>query len=338
MNFGIINRIIVMGGGDRLINFVTVAQDYEIIVLSSKRLLEAELVTQCCSLEQFLEKRSIKYFNISSIKEFDIGSLITQRTLGISLGAPWIFNAEIIKKFCGKLINGHGARLPQNRGGGDYSWQIMNGLNLGYHLFHLVDQGIDTGDIIIYNEFLFPSFCKTPEDFKKYSIELEISFFEEFLLKIKELKDFEQYKQIEYLSTYFPRLSTEHHGFINWSWTAKQIERFICAFDDPYSGASTYCKGNLVRLKSVTLSENDGDFHPFMNGLVYRKTKEKIFIAASDASLIINNVSDIKGNNILDKIKIGDRFVTPQSKLDEALCSRISYGADSGKYINGKKV
>lgn len=336
MNFGVIDRIILMGGGERLLNFINVFKEWEIFVVSSIRLLDTNIPSKGCSLSSCLDNLSIKYFNAPNLKDFNFGELITAGTLGVSLGAPWIFPIEIIRKFSGKLINGHGARLPQNRGGGDYSWQIMNGLNFGYHLFHLVDQGVDTGDLILYNEFLFPPYCKTPEDYKNYSVNLEISFFEEFLMKIQSKSDFERYKQIDYLSTYFPRLSTEHHGYINWSWTAKQIENFICAFDEPYLGASTFWNGNLVRLKNVVLCENDGKFHPFMNGLVYRKTREKLFVAASESSLIINLIVDSKGSRITEKIRVGDRFVTPQSKLDEALATRISYGANSEACIDKK--
>ena len=52
------------------------------------------------------------------------------------------------------------------------------------------------------------------------------------------------------------------------------VERFICAFDEPYVGASTNLNGDIVRIKSVCLSQQDGFFHHFQSGLIYRKTKK----------------------------------------------------------------
>ena len=71
--------------------------------------------------------------------------------------------------------------------------------------------------------------------------------------------------QLEYLSIYWPRLSTEHHGYVDWSWSLKDIERFICAFDEPYPGASTYIGSRKVHLKEGYADFNDGLFHPFQS-------------------------------------------------------------------------
>ena len=36
------------------------------------------------------------------------------------------------------------------------------------------------------------------------------------------------------LSQYWPRLSTETHGWIDWNWNLVNIYRFCCAFSFPY--------------------------------------------------------------------------------------------------------
>lgn len=328
MNFGTIDKIIVFGGTQRVINLVnTVHREYEIIIFSSERLLKSYLFIEGMTLERWLIQNQVVFFDIAEIRSFDFDLVLTETTLGISLGAPWIFTSDIIQKFSGRLINGHGAKLPQDRGAGDFSWQIMRGLDFGYHLFHKIDQGIDTGDIIFINEFLFPHSCWTPADFKNYAMAAEKHFFEEFFERVKERFEFQETTQQEYFSTYFPRLSTQEHGFINWNWTAKEIEHFIRAFDDPYPGASTYLKGKRVYFKKVRLTKNDGDFHPFMSGLIYRKTDQILFVAASGAGLIIETVLDENRQNLISNVSLGDRFWTPYEKLDYAMTTRVSYDA-----------
>ena len=39
-----------------------------------------------------------------------------------------------------------------------------------------------------------------------------------------------------------PKLDTRIHGFINWSWNAKDIATFAKVFDHPFIGASTFMK------------------------------------------------------------------------------------------------
>ena len=40
-------------------------------------------------------------------------------------------------------------------------------------------------------------------------------------------------KQLKKNSTYWPRIDTESHGWINWNWSGEEILNFIKAFDDP---------------------------------------------------------------------------------------------------------
>jgi methionyl-tRNA formyltransferase len=120
------------------------------------------------------------------------------------------------------------------------------------------------------------------------------------------------------LSTYWPRLSTHHHGFIDWSWSAADLERFICAFDDPYAGASTYWNGQRVRLKRV-FSDAGLTFHPFQSGIVYRKTADTLWVAASGGGLALQSVSnDDDGLDCRAKVRLGDRFSTPAAVLEQA--------------------
>ena len=135
--------------------------------------------------------------NINCIISEDINidaeviKLISKQTLGISFGAAWIFKKKFINYFEGKLINSHGTRLPQDRGAGGFSWRILRGERLGFSLLHQIASGVDTGNIIKYEEYFYPSSCKVPIDYQNYSIERYLVLFDNFIKDIKEGKSFE---------------------------------------------------------------------------------------------------------------------------------------------------
>jgi len=331
MRLGKINHIILFGGTQRLANFIALTKagknNFKITVISSARLLKSYLHDEKNSLQYFLKKNKIEYFNVPDIDVFDIDRYITRNTLGISFGAPWIFKKQLINKFKGKLIGAHSRDLPQDRGGGGFSWQVMRGKFIGRHILHLIDEGIDDGDIIYSAKFRFPLSCRIPEDYEKYMEREEIDFFKRFLKKIKTNYIFRQIPQKEEKSTYFPRLSTMHHGFIDWNWTAANLERFICAFDRPYKGASTFMNKRCIYIRDVKKVDENLSFHPFMRGLIYRKIKGQIFVAVSDGSIAVKQVRYENGEDAFKDIKLGSRFITPFKYLENALSFRAVYDA-----------
>ena len=186
---------------------------------------------------------------------------------------------------------------------------------------------MDTGDIILFKEYTYPHTCRHPIDYQIYSIGQYQDLLIKFFQLVKDKKPFECITQQEYFSSYWPRLATDIHGYIDWSWTLRDIERFICAFDDPYNGASTLLNGKRVKLKKSYSSLNDGIFHPFQKGFIYRISEDVVFIATEQGSLLVNEVFDDNGINIKHDLRVGDRFYTPMKYIEEAKQFRAVYTA-----------
>lgn len=328
MQFSKVDKFILFGGGKLLykLSIELVKKGFNAIVVTSQR-HSIEIITENKSLLDLLKERNIKIVVTDNIETDYVLKEITKTAIGISFGASWIFKKSFIELFNNKLINNHGSRLPQNRGGGGYSWRILMGETRGANLLHFIDEGVDTGKIIKYEEYIYPGMCRKPIDFEKYSIEKNYFFIMEFIEEILSKKTFRVIDQQETFSTYFPRLHTDTHGYIDWNWSIEDIERFICAFDEHYNGAITFWKDFKLRLKDCYITYSDGRFHPFQSGIVYRVTEYGVFIAANEGSLVIKSIKDDNGNNFLSNVKIGDRFYTPIKYLEKAKKYRAIYSS-----------
>ncbi len=250
----------------------------------------------------------------------------SREAFALSLGAAWIFRKDQLEGiFHGRLFNLHGTRLPQDRGGGGFSWQVLMNNRLGFCVLHRVDGGVDSGEIVSFREYLYPASCRVPADFMAVYEERNLGFLQEFFTAASgKALELASLPQQEYFSTYWPRLNTPLHGWIDWDWPADALDRFVCAFDDPYPGAQTLLEGKPVRLKKSVLSLADGVFHPFQHGLVYRSNGRWLSVAVQGGSLLLQEVKDEAGNDLLAKVKPGDRFHTPAEKLASAR-RRVTY-------------
>ena len=291
---------------------------------------------QAHAIEKNIKKNIFDNIN-DKFKKLINKSCKIENTLFISLGARYIFKKNTIEKFfLNNLINFHGTRLPLDSGGGVLSWKIMREDRIDNQLVHLIDEHIDKGPIIDNELSLFPPNCRIPIDFKKYHTEKFLNFYKKFIQKIIQGTKFELKPQIYYLGRYNPRLNTKVNGFIDWSFNSYDLINFINAFDEHYTGATTYLNnGNFGKLfiKKCQLHGGDSSNHPFMAGIVTRHDTKWIVVSTSGKHmLLIEEVLDTKGKNILSLIKPGDRFFTPRNELEDAKKNRVIYRSKGKKH------
>jgi len=302
----------------------------KLLNINSNLDIRTEIITSTSQSKNLSTKHVIFDELSNSLYEFLEKNFEIENTLFISLGSRLIFDNKFINYVNKKLINFHGSRLPFDAGGGGFSWRIMRGDKIDIQLVHLIDEGIDTGDIISYEESIFPNHCKKPIDYINYSTENFIKFYTNIISQLKYKKSFYLSRQLGYLGSYFPRLDTFTHGYINWSWNSNDIYSFINSFDDPYAGASTFISNNedsRVFLKSVHLHGGTISNHPYSKGLVIKNNKKWLEVSIDDKSLLIEEVLNNEGENILKKINIGDRFFTPKKYIDNANKVRVKFNS-----------
>lgn len=334
LNFKGITGLALMGGGKLFRKVLLVAKDlgYALKAITSSRYIE-QICDDELSLRDFFDRNKIPYIVVSDINASVFKNFLgaDKEYLPISIGAPWIFKSSQLKDlFENKLLNLHGSLLPSDRGGGGFSWQIMRGNRLGSCVLHIIDGGIDTGPVIKFKEFIYPQAARLPKDFEDHYIRENLDFICEFLCEVSAPHhSFYLHRQLPFFSSYYPRLNTKLNSWIDWSWNSYQIERFVCAFDAPYSGAQTYWRDKSISLKSCHLQPSNG-CHPYQAGLVIYNNSRWIRVAGTKADLLFESVTTPEGVSLLAKIREGDRLFTPSANLLSAksIDQRVVYTPD----------
>lgn len=320
IKFGKVDKVILFGGNEISIEICK--------FLKKKKINSIVFTTKSQSLEQiyhnktklsFLKCLKLLKINHKIVKSLNFKILkkhVSQNTIGLSNACRWIFQKSEIKLFNGKLFNIHFSNLPNNRGAGGLSWNIMMKNYTSGTTIHLIDEKIDHGYSLINKSFKFPKKIRESlYDMKKYSFEFQKKISGEFLVKILKNKTFNLKKIIlsNSKSSYWPKLDTKKNAWINWQWSSEEIANFINAFSKPYSGAKTLLNNRIINLKSAKVSRSNFNFHPFQYGLIYKIINKKIFVASKNGGIILH-IKDFDHHKKL----IGKRLKTNSNLLEQS--------------------
>lgn len=340
MRFRQIDTVFLFGGQGVLAEVATRLKRtarVAVCVYTCPRQLEERLSAGGETLRDRLETAGLNYVSTTDINAAPgFREKITPASLGLGFGQAWSFDSDILARFDGQLLDFMGIRLPQYRGGAHYSWQILRGNRIGASNIQLIDertvQGVsDSGIVIKSREYLFPVQARVPLDYYHFVETQDVAFVADFFAELMEGREFQPRQLQEEFTLHFPRLNTTRQGFIDWSWSTGDIERFICAFDEPYAGASTFLEGRRVRLRSCRVETNDGPFHPFQAGLIHKLSAGHVYVASLNGTLIVESLTDEAGNDLIPALALGQRLHTPRSVLDEALAYSAEYTAKGSK-------
>lgn len=238
--------------------------------------------------------------------------------VALSVSAPWIFDRSFITLWNGRIFNIHFSPLPRFRGGGGLTWPILlRGRRFGVTI-HELTEGIDDGPIIASIRLLFG--FRGLEKIIGRKLELSaLKLLRRTLPKLLEGR-YRARKQREQISEYWPRINASTQGWVDWSWTAKEIVQFSEGFLSSGKLITTECKGQTINLVEVKF-EGRRHFHPFSWGIVFRKSTEtgSLKVAARGGQLSIR-IASPDGSKA--DVRLGDRLFTSLERLEEAKSSR----------------
>ena len=274
------------------------------------------------------EELGVRVIEAASVNDEAVVSVLEEQgcAAAFSFSCRSIIRQSFIDVFDGRVFNVHPSLLPQERGGGTFSWRIMNDVREASATLHMIDSGIDTGDILYQVEGMVEAERPVPNDYLRKTNELYAELIHIFLDDIEAQKPIKCMHQDASCATYLPRLHTETNGAIDWSWSRKEIDQFIRAFGSPYPGAFTYVGTRKVSIVEAEPAESAKPFHSFMSGRIDAQLPDgTLRVITSDGYLYVRSVS-VDGVQCVPSQVVGltEMFSTPIEILQTAKNSIVS--------------
>ncbi len=195
---------------------------------------------QVADLEGYCIKKKIPY----SLERISVSNIPFIPDLICSVYYRYIISSEIIKCVKGKIFNLHPALLPQYRGCSSLTWAIINGEEKVGYTYHYIDNGIDTGNIIIQKQIDVEPF---DTQLTLYNRVMHIAM-EDFLIALHKVSNnYEGKKQIGSGSIY--KRGCPRNGIMDEELSFEEKERFVRAMIYPPYPCAKY-KGKEIN--SVT--------------------------------------------------------------------------------------
>ena len=141
-------------------------------------------------------------------------------------------------------INIHASLLPKYRGSAPIAWAILNGEKKTGITTMFMDEGMDTGDILLQSEIPIRD-DETTETLQDRLASLGAQLLSETLEKMKK-REIHPTPQDHSKATYAPMLKKED-GQIDWTKGAEEIDRQVRAFH-PWPGAYAKWQGQILKI------------------------------------------------------------------------------------------
>ncbi len=187
-----------------------------------------------------------------------------------------ILPAQILKLPSHGCINVHASLLPKYRGAAPIQWAIINGEKKTGITTMLMDEGLDTGNMLLQEETEIHD-DDNAETLSKRLAELGASL---LVKTIKGLKDGSIKPTPQAGTPSYAASFKKEDGRLNWSKTAKEIFNFIRGM---YPWPCAYCYLNKERIKITRAKVLEGPGSP---GRIER-TGEKFIVGTGEALILI---------------------------------------------------
>jgi methionyl-tRNA formyltransferase len=193
-----------------------------------------------------------------------------------------------------KAINVHASLLPRYRGPAPIQWAIINGEEETGVTTMMMDEGLDTGDILLQQPMTI-----SPED---TSVTLHDKLAREgACLLLETLENLATGKLIPIAqdpnkASYVPMLKKKD-GHINWERPARDIVNFIRGIN-PWPGAFTFCGDTRLKIYRSKYLEKETHAAP---GTVLMSFPDEILVATGKGTLLIEELQGASGKCLATK-------------------------------------
>jgi len=254
------------------------------------------------TLKLFSEQYKIDYFSAANINVPKFLEKVSSYNcdLFVSMSFNQIFRKTIINIPPLKIINCHAGKLPFYRGRNILNWAVINNEKEFGITVHYVDEGVDTGDIILQRTYPI-----TDED--TYSTLLESAHINCAKILYDAVKLIQSGKVVSIKQNsihpvgHYCGVRKEGDERINWNQSSRDVFNFIRAICSPGPMARTALNGKEVKINRTRMIK-DAPNYKCIPGLIVNKTEQGYAVKTLDSTIEIFEV-EYEG-----KIKIGERF------------------------------
>ncbi len=194
-----------------------------------------------------------------------------------------ILSKEILELPRYGCVNVHASLLPKYRGAAPIQWAVIDGEEKSGVTIMQMDEGLDTGDILLQQEILLAD-DETGESLYGKMAELGGKLLVKALPMI-EAGALTPVKQDHSASTYASMLKKEM-GNIDWSMPAVKIERLVRGLNS-WPGAYTFMNGKMLKIWGSSVTGREAAGEP---GTVAGTDKKSIYVNCGEGLLSLDEV------------------------------------------------
>lgn len=180
-------------------------------------------------------------------------------------------------------INVHGSLLPRYRGAAPIQWAILNGDQATGVTIMQMDEGLDTGDILLARALPIEA-TDTAATLAGRMAELGGTLLCEAMVLLHQ-GQLTATPQNEAQATAAPPL-TKEHGLVDWTLPAEVLSCRVRGLD-PWPTAFTFLNGQRLRLFAPSVEPGDGAETP---GAVVRADQQGLLIATGKERLLVREI------------------------------------------------
>jgi methionyl-tRNA formyltransferase len=264
-------------------------------------------------LAAIAKKNNIPFLIHANVNSADFINLLQtyQADIFVSMSFNQILKKEIINLPKKGFINCHAGALPFYRGRNILNWALINGESHFGVTVHYIDEGIDTGDIIL-QELVAITKTDFYGDLLKKAIGVCAELLHQALKLIAENKQQRKMQSLIHKIGFYCNQRTEGDEWIDWSWGSERIYNFVRGISSPGPNARTIIDHKTLCIIKAELIDSAPSYIGNA-GQVVGKTELGNIVKTGDNTLLVTQVAYIDSTGKLENIhkpqyKIGTKF------------------------------
>jgi len=259
--------------------------------------------TSDITLKKFAQQYNIAYLKHENINSEEFLFQIEKFNcdLFVSMSFNQIFKTKIINLPQFKIINCHAGKLPFYRGRNILNWALINDEKEFGITVHYVDEGIDTGDIILQKNYAICDDDNYSTLLNKAYINCATTLYEALIMFKNGVVKGTKQTDIHPIGFYCTQRKIGDE-ILDWHQTSREIFNFVRAICKPGPMARAFINGHQIKINKVNLI-NQAPLYKCIVGAVLHKDKDGVLLVKTKDSFI--QIVDYEASI---NIKVGDRF------------------------------